>query len=464
MTKVTKMTKKARLRELSDLTLPLLVEQSFIVLMGMVNTAMVASLGAEALGAAGHINNTVHLAIGLFSAMTTGGTIVVSQAIGARDRSRAASAGGQAVTTTVAFSVLLTALMAIFQYPLINALFSGSDPVMIEAGLVYFVYINISLPVLAITQTFFGVMRGAGDTKSPMKISLFMNIINVILGYLLIIGLQIPFTPINIPSMGMHGAGLALLLARVAGMIYALWAITSKKSVIRLNKLSLYKPTLDIQKAILYLGVPTGIESTMFHAGRTITQMFIVGMGTAAMAANTVASTISGLVMVPGNAIAIGIMVLVGQRVGRREIDDIPNATFFALVVSSVFIGMLCLMLLPFMDILAVGYNLYGQEVIYFRQLMISFLLMAPLFWGVSFLIPSALRAAKDVHYTMISAIITMWLCRIVMGYVLGVLLGWGVLGVWVGMYSDWVARGLLYGIRLKRKRWMKKLVKEQEI
>jgi len=449
---------RERLRELSTLTLPLLVEHTFITLMGMVNTAMIAFLGGEALAAAGHINNASQIPIALFAAMTTGGTIVVAQAVGARNLTKAGFAGGQAVALAAVFSVFLSLLLTFTQGPTIGWLFGDSDPAMIEAGFVYYGYINWSLPFLAIAQTLFGVMRGAGDVKNPMKITLFMNGVNIIFSYVLIMGLSVPFIPVNIPSLGMHGAGLAIAIARLAGMICAIWVIMSKKSPIRLNKLMWYKPTKSIQKDILTLGVPTGIENLLFQIGRLTTQMMIIGMGTAIMAANIVATNMMGFIMIPGNALTISLMVMVGQRVGRRDIDDISKTAFFASGVAAVFMGLMSLILLPMSGLLGAMFSLDAESTVYFRQLLIVLLIVGPFLWPLSFVIPSALRAVNDVKFTMVISVSTMWLFRIGLGYFLGITLGLGVAGVWLGIYGDWASRSILFYIRLRRKKWMKKL------
>ena len=449
---------RIRLRELQKLTIPLLVEHAFITLMGLINTAMVASLGEEALAAAGHINNASQIPIALFAAMTTGGTILVAQAIGAHNRKKAAASGGQAAALAAIFSVILSLTLTFMRVPIISWLFMGSDPAMTEAGFVYFMYINWSLPLLAVAQTLFGVMRGAGDVKNPMLITLLMNVVNIVLSYTLIIGISVPFTPLGIPSFGMHGAGLAIAIARLAGLIFAVKVIVSKKSPLRLKSLTWYKPTPNIQKDILTLGVPTGIEQLLFQIGRMTTQMMIIGMGTATMAANIVASNIMGLIMVPGNALTVSLMVMVGQRVGRKDYDDISKTAMFATGVAFAAMLLISLILLPMGGPIASVFGLDAESRVYFRTLYTSLIILGPLLWPLSFVTPAALRAARDVTFTMIISVTSMWLSRIVIGYFFGIILGFGVLGVWFGLYGDWAARSILFLLRLRSKKWMKKI------
>ena len=455
--------RNTRLRELSTLTVPLLVEHAFITIMVLVNIAMVASLGEDALAAAGHINSASLLPTALFAAMITGGTVLVAQAIGAGDEEKAVSSGAQAVALATAFSLCLSIFMAVFQRPLITVLFGDSDPAMVEAGLIYFTYINWSLPFLAVAQTIFGVMRGAGDVKNPMMITLIMNGVNIVLSYALIIGISVPFTNISTPSFGMHGAGFAIMIARLVGVVLAVAFALSKKSVIRLNKWQLYKPTKAIQKDILTLGVPTGMEQVLFQVGRLLAQMMIIGMGTAAMAANVVAMNIMGLIMLPGNAITISIMVMVGQRVGRKEYGDISRITMFSCWVTGISMGVLNLILLPFGNLIGLSFNLDAESLVYFRWLYLSLIIGGPFLWPLSFIIPSALRAVKDVTFIMVASVVTMWFFRIVIGYYLGITLGLGVLGIWIGLYGDWGSRSVLFWIRMRRKKWLQKMIAEEK-
>ncbi|MCL2665840.1 MAG: MATE family efflux transporter [Defluviitaleaceae bacterium] len=445
-----------RAKEIWRVTYPVVIEQLFITLMGIVNTAMISSVSTDAMSAAGHINNASNIIISLFAALTTGGTIVVAQAIGANDKQRATVVGAQAIMSAAFFSIVVSALLAVFQYPIINALFGGSVLTMKDAGQTYFMYVNLSFPLLAVTQTIFGVLRGSGDTSTPMKITLLMNVVNFLLGYALILGVS--FGPIQTPSFGVHGAGIALSAARLAGLIYAAYIIFFTSKTIKLNRLANFKFNGAAQKAVFKLGLPTSADSTMFNAGRMLTQLYIVGMGSAAMAANTVANSIFVFISVPGNALMISVMILIGQRVGRGQIDDIKKTAVFSTVLGMIVIGLICLASLPLMNMTIRLYNLNSEEAPLYLNLMYTAFIATALVWPASFVTPSALRATGDVKYTMVISILSMWLFRITTGYLLGVVFGLGVIGVWCGMYTDWAVRAVFYHYRILNGKWKKYL------
>jgi len=177
------------------------------------------------------------------------------------------------------------------------------------------------------------------------------------------------------------------------------------------------------------------------------------------MAANVVGMNIMGFVMIPGNALTISLMVMVGQRVGRGDIDDITRTALFSSAVAAVFMLAMSFVMLPMAGLMESAFGLNPDSARYFRQLYLSLLVGGPLFWPLSFVVPSALRAVKDVTYTMSIAIITMLLFRLGVGYFFGIVMGLGALGVWLGIYSEWAARSCLFLTRLLRKKWKQRLL-----
>jgi Na+-driven multidrug efflux pump len=206
------------------------------------------------------------------------------------------------------------------------------------------------------------------------------------------------------------------------------------------------------------MGIPTSIESGLFQAGRLITQLFIVGMGTAALAANTISSNINGFINVPGNALSMGVMILIGHRVGRGELDDVKRTTLFSVICGMIVMGIICALVFLTLGPLTAVYSLTGEAASTFRVLVTACCVASPLFWASSFVTPSALRAASDVKYTMIIAIASMWLFRIAVGYILGIVFEFGVLGVWIGMFVDWMVRSVMFLRRMTSEKWRVKL------
>ena len=450
-------------KELMLISAPIMLEHVFISVMGIVNQLMAANvIGEYAVSAVGMINSVSEVTIGIFMALATGGTIVVAQMYGRRDFDRAKKAGAQAVTLSIFVSVLVFVGFSMFRLPIVTGLLGGAEQAVFDAGLDFFTVIIPSFPMLAIMQTCFGIVRGSGNTRTPMQITLIMNVVNVVLGFLLIFSWEINILGLHIisPSFGIIGAGLALTLSRLSGMILIILYIFTKSKTIRFNSFKDFLPSLKVQKDILGIGVPTGVENSMFQVGRLITQMFIVGMGTSALFANNVAGTIFGFLGIPGFAFSQGVMIMLGQMVGRGEYGSIKKTCLFTVVVGSLMFTVFCLILFPMSGFIASSFNASEESAAILIPLLHFVFITTPIFWSTGFVTPAALRAIGDVRYTMYVGIATMWGLRIVMGYVLGIMLGFGLMGVWYAMVLDWIVRTIFFQYRLIKGKWMKNLPK----
>ena len=439
---------KTRGKELSRMSAPVMVEQSFIILMGLISSILVASVGEHAVAAVSLVDTISNTIIAFFAALTTGGTIVIAQYVGKNDVGKVKLVAGQTVFLSVLVSVVVLIVFAFFGQVTINLAFAAADP-NVKSAAHQFLFISMfSYPFVAVMQTNFGILRGVGDARTPMFISILMNIVNLIFGLILI------------PPFGVAGAAVGLLIARAVGCVASGYYVVFRSKLIRLNKFSLFKPDFEPQKAILRFGLPTSVESILFQLGKIIVTMMVVGMSTSAVTANAIAWTLVGIINVAGTGFATGVMVLCGQKVGRGEVEDIKRTTLFASIVNMAAMASVCLILFILFEPIAILYNLEPETHRYLQQLMFSVFIASILLWPWSFIIPSVLRATGDVMYAMLVSIITMWGARIVLGYVLGVVLGFGVFGVWVGMYVDWTLRGIFYSFRLLSGKWKGKGVK----
>ena len=437
-----------RARELYKISTPVVLENIFITLMGIISTVMVASVGRHAISAVGMIDSVSNLIIAFFSALTTGGTIVVAQYCGRGDRENACRAGAQAIVISFFLSFAVLFVLALFRESVIDFLYGRAEDEVIRGANLFMLVVNFSYPPLAVLQTVFGILRGSGDTGTPMKISIMMNVINVLIGRVLISG------ALFFPALGVAGAAWGLFISRLAGLAVAAFYIARKSETIRINRPSYFTPDFKIQKVILRFGVPTSVESGLFQVGKMITQIFIVSMGTAALVANSVGNAVFNFINVPGSAFSTAVMILVGQRIGRGESGDVKKTILFSVFAGSAMLGALCLACFPLTGFIIGMYRADAEAAVMIRQLFYTSFLMTPLFWSVSFIVPSGLRAAGDVKFTMVISVATMFAVRICVGYALGVWTGLGVLGVWIGMYADWAVRGAVYCVRLGGDKW----------
>lgn len=444
-------------KNILKLAIPIMVEQTFVMFLGVCNTMMAGHIGEEAVSAIGMVDSINNMFISFFAALSVGATVVVSQQIGKGRTKKVNETVKQALASGLIISTVITLLMWIFRGVLINSFYgSAAELVKLDAK-VYLEFTLLTYPFIAIEQIANGILRGCGDTKTPMYITVFMNIINVILGYTLIYGLN--FSAFSIPSFGIEGAAIAIAIARLVGTALVIFVIFRGSKIIKIKKIFPFKFESETQKNIFNIGIPAGVEQLLFNAGKLIVQVFIVTMGTASIAANTIGMSIASLLNIIGNSLCIAATTLVGQYVGRDDVkgakDTLIYLTKFA-TVCMVVLGIIFVPLAPFIS------SLYtkSQEVINLSATLIRSNSIAMIFWPISFVLSSGLKGAGDTRFTMITAIIGMWIFRILSGYMLGIVFGFGVLGIWIAMYIDWVVRGTLYCIRLRGNKWLKHKIK----
>ncbi len=438
-------------KDVLKLAIPIMIEQTFVMLLGTCNTMMAGHIGEQAVSAIGMVDSINNMFISFFAALSVGATVVVAQQIGRNKPKKANETAKQAIVSGILVSLIITLLLWIFRIKLINVLYgSAEELVKIDAKL-YLEFTLLTYPFIAIEQIANGILRGCGDTKTPMQITIFMNVINIALGYTLIFGIN----TLSIPSFGIAGAAVAIAIARLIGTLIIMLVLFRGSKIIKLKKIFPFKFDMEIQKNIFNIGIPAGMEQVIFNAGKLIVQMFIVTMGTASIAANAISSSIAIMINVPGNSLCLAATTFVGQYVGRNDIKGAKSTLIYLTKFGTICLVSLGLIFIPISKWLA---SLYTNvpEVINISATLTRSNSIALIAWGISFILSSGLKGAGDTRYTMLTAFIGMWIFRIFAGYILGIVLGIGVLGIWIAMYIDWVVRGLMYCFRLRGNNWLK--------
>ena len=314
---------------------------------------------------------------------------------------------------------------------------------------VYFLYTAMSYPFLGLYNAGAAVFRAMGDSKTSMYTSLVMNLLNVGGNALLIF----------VFNMGAAGAAIATLFSRIVGAIVMLVLLKNKKRELFLDRIFHYKPNFKLIKRICGIGIPNGIENGIFQLGKVITQSFVSGFGTIAIASNAVANSLTSLQYVPGTAIGLGMIVVVGRCIGAEEKMEAKRYARKLLFVTYCSIWVITAILCGFSDQIVGLYSLsteatgLAKEIIFFHSIFVCTI------WPIAFTLPNSFRAASDIKYTMILSVASMWVFRVGLSFVLGVLLNFGVWGIWIAMTCDWIFRAVMFLIRYLRGTWLKKYV-----
>jgi putative MATE family efflux protein len=439
-------------RALFRLLWPLVIEQLLAVTMGAADTIMVSSVGEHAVSGVNIIDNINNLLIIAFGALCTGGSVVVSQYIGRQDANSSRLASKQLIYGVTAMSLLILAVAAPLRAPIIRLIYGKVAPDVMEAATVYFLITAISYPMLAVYNACAALFRAAGDSKTPMRIALLVNVLNIGGNAVFIFVLRI----------GVVGAALSTLISRTAAAAALITLlVVNKTSPISLAGLHRVTVLPRMIRSIMNVGIPSGLESSMFQIGRLATQRIFTTFGTAAIAANAIASVINSFSFMPGQAYGFALLTVVGQCVGAGDYVQAKSQTAKIIKATYVTLFIICAGIYLFMDPLVGLFNLNPSSQEMAKAYLRIHCISMAIGWPCSFALPNALRAAGDSRFVMWAATISMWVVRVSGAYLLTYTLGFGPLGVWLGMGADFICRGTCYLTRWHGGKWQKMKVIE---
>ena len=432
-------------KDLLRLVGPLLIEQFLAVTVGMADTMMVSRCGEAAISGVSLVDMINNLIIVLFAALATGGAVVVSQYLGAKEQEKANASAGQLILLSAILGTVVAALCILFARPMISVCYGSIDADVLDAGVLYLKITALSYPFLALYNAGAALFRSMGNSKISMQISVLMNIINIVGNAVCIFGLKMGVDGVAWPSVISRVVAAALILARCYQKGHAL---TVPKTIKLDGKMA---------KRILGIGIPSAFENSLFEAGRILVVSMISTFGTVQIAANAVANNLDGMGVIPGKAISLAMITVVGRCIGAGDHEQTVYYTRKLLLWAYITMGLSNGAILLFLRQLVGIYALSGETMELAITLVTIHAGCAIIFWPLSFVLPNALRAANDVKFTMVVSILSMACWRLGFSYLLCVRMGWGAVGVWVAMVIDWTCRVTCFVLRFRSGAWKTK-------
>ena len=433
-------------KDLRKLIIPLILEQTLAITVGMADTMMISSAGEAAVSGVSLVDMFNNLIISVLAALATGGAVVTSQCIGAGRREEACRSARQLVFTEAAITIGISVLVLLFHRQILGLFFGQIEADVMQNAIIYLIISVFSFPLLAVYDSCAALYRSMGNAQITLKISLLMNVINVVGNAIGVYVLKLGVAGVAIPSLvsrGVAGVVLFTLLHNPDNLVF----LTREK----------FEVDATIVKRILFIGIPSGIENGIFQLGRVLVVSIIAAFGTSQIAANGVANSLDSMGCIVGQAMSLAMITVIGRCVGAGEEGQVRYYTkkllgetyFYTAVINSII-----LLLLPW--ILQI-YGL-GEETTRLSYILVMIHDgMAIFLWPASFVLPNMLRACNDVKYTMVVSIFSMITFRIGFSYVFGVHMGWMAVGVWAAMVIDWVFRVLCFVGRYLAGTWRKK-------
>lgn len=435
--------------DLKRLMLPLLLEQLLAVTIGMMDTVMVSACGEAAVSGVSLVDSINVLLINAFSALATGGAVVTAQYLGKQERDNAGRAAKQLFYVILLASCAIMALCLVFRVSLLNLIYGHTAADVMENARVYFLWSALSYPFLAMYNASAALLRSMGDTKTSLKTSLVMNVLNVSGNALLIFGC----------GLGVAGAAIATLFSRMVGAVCMQFALRNPQGMIPYPRLLAFEWRGDMVRKILAVGLPNGLEGGMFQLGKLVLLRLVSTFGTVSIAANAVGNSLTTLQVLPGNAIGLAMITVVGRCVGAREFQQARRYVRQLMLLAYGCMSVLNVLMLLTSAWLVMPYRLTKETAILAREIISVHGLGSITLWPMAFVLPNALRAAGDARFTMGVSIFSMALFRMVSAYVLAAVLGMGVVGVWWAMHIDWFFRAAIFLWRFRGGKWESKVL-----
>ncbi|HJB45264.1 MAG TPA: MATE family efflux transporter [Candidatus Mediterraneibacter surreyensis] len=431
-------------RALAALILPLIVEQFLAVLVGMADSVMVASVGEAAVSGVSLVDNIMVLFTNLFAALATGGAVIAGQYLGQKNGKLASRAATQLIWFTTILAVVIMAVIYCGKWFVLHVVFGQIDADVMGHADTYLMIVTASIPFIALYNAGAAIFRAMGNSKVSMQVAMIMNVVNVAGNAILIYGFR----------RGTEGVAIPTLVSRITAAVLIIFMLSRKENVIHIEKTFRFRPDWTMVKRILGIGIPNGLENSMFQLGKIIVLSLVSTFGTYAIAANAVCNAVANFQVLPGMAINLAVTAVIARCVGA---GDYEQAEYFTKkLIRLVYLCMwgVNLIVLCVMPLVLWAYNLSDITAQTARSVLYFHSVSACLIWPVSFTVPSALRAAGDAKVTMVISLASMWIFRIIFSYVLGGWLGLGVLGVWIAMVIDWCVRAVCMTLRYKAGKW----------
>ena len=430
-----------------NLLIPVVLEQLLNSIMGTADTMMVSNVGSAAISAVSLVDSINVLVIQAFSALAAGGAIVCAQYIGQRNKEKANESARQVLFIITAISVAVSLFCLVFQKPLLRLIFGSVEEKVMRASEIYFFYTALSFPFIAAYDSAASIFRAQDNTRGPMTISMISNVMNIAGNAIMIWAFH----------MGVAGAALSTLISRIFCAVVVLIQLRKEREGQEIVVRDYFKirPNWSMIKRILGIGIPSGVENSMFQLGKLAIQSTVSTLGTAAIAAQAMTNILENLNGIAAIGLGVGLMTIVGQCLGAGRKDEAVYYIKKLCVIAEIVVLTSCLIVFALTKPVTILGGMEKESADMCFHMVMWITIMKPLVWTMAFVPGYGLRAAGDVKFSMITSCCTMWACRFCLCVFLIRVMGFGPMGVWIGMFADWTVRSIIFTWRFHSRKWL---------
>lgn len=433
-------------KALVALIIPLVIEQLLAVLVGMADSIMIASVGEAAVSGVSLVDQIMVLLINVFAALATGGAVVAGQYLGLKNREKACESATQLVWFITGMAVVITIIVYVGKDLILHGVFGQIEADVMRHAEIYLLIVAASIPFMALYNGGAAIFRTMGHSDITMIVSIIMNIINVSGNAILIYGLH----------RGTEGVAIPTLVSRMAAAVIIIALLCNEKRMIYIKKSLRYRVDWPMVKRIMSIGIPNGLENSMFQLGKILVLSLISTFGTYAIAANAVSNAVALFQILPGMAISLAVTTVISRCVGAGDYEQVKYYNRKFLIITYVSMAAMVLLITAILPLILKAYGLSDLTASVTKKIMYFHGVSAALIWPLAFTLPGTFRASGDAKTCMYISVFSMWVFRIGFSFVIGKYMGLGVFGVWVAMVIDWIFRAICFVFRYFQGNWKK--------
>lgn len=434
---------------LVKLIFPLVVELLLTLLVGMIDSVMVSSAGEAAVSGVSLIDTVFQLLIYIFAAFGAGGAVTAGQYLGAGQKETARETAQQLVWFSALSSIAIMIIIYQIRGFLLGHVFGSITQDVYWNANRYLLIVSLSIPALSVYESGAAIFRTMGNSKITMILSAVMNVVNICGNAILIYGFK----------AGTAGAAGTTVIARYTVAVIMIVLLLKNDQPLYLKRTLCFVPDGKLIKHILQIGVPNGIENGLFQVGKIVLAGLVTKFGTSAITANAICQMISSIQVIPGSAVALAATTVIARCTGA---GDEKQVQFYNRLLIGITYGAMIIFCGVFwfaLPVILQWYHLTTETAVLTTQMLLAHTLGAMFIWPLTFVLPSSMRAAGDVQFTMITSIVSMFVFRLGAAYVFALSFDLGALGIWYAMLCDWGVRAVVFSIRWLCGGWKNKSI-----
>jgi len=431
-------------QEIWNLMVPGVLDSLSIMFINMLITALISSNGESSVAAVSLVGPITGMIVYVFSGISSGGTVVVAQCCGKRDEKMKKCSIGITIWVTVLIGLIVCIPMLIFPRQLLLLLYPHAEAEVMNKASIFLSGCVWSIIVFTLYTAIFAVLRGLGESRKCLILSIIINVAYLLFSILFL----------NVLNLDIYGSVYALFLARLIGMLAAVVALFYWHPPVRMKIKEIFAFDRSLLRSTLKIGIPMSFEQMFISLSGIVSGMYMVALGTTAIATNAITNSLLGLLYAPSMSVGGLSVAVVGRCVGACKTDEAVQYGKRCNQIALALLVLFSLVFYPLLPLLLRQYNPSAEAYSMVTKILYASIPALFIFWPASYIMPSTLRAVSDAVYPTVVTLTVLWVITIALGYVLAIPAGLGLWGVWIATWTSWIVRATCFQLRFRLKKW----------